>query len=100
MLSINCGEMPKRAAVARSYVTMRLQPLILLIAVDVGDDRDVAQLLEHARRKRCQILQIVAAHRELILRVALPAADAKILGGLQETALPREFAPASGAAAR
>ena len=40
VLSISCGEMPKRAAVAAIVVNQGLQPAVLLIAAHVGDDRE------------------------------------------------------------
>ncbi len=83
VLSINWGEMPKRAAVSRSYDHLGLQSAILLIAVDVHDDRDGFQLLEHVGRKGDQVLQVVAAHGELIEGGAIASADAQVLGGLQ-----------------
>ena len=60
-----------------------LQAAVLLVAVDVDDDGDGFQLLEHAGRVSDQILQVVAAHGELVLRGAVPSADAQVLGGLQ-----------------
>ena len=60
-----------------------LQAVVLLIAVHVGDDGNGAQLLEHAGRVLDQILQIVAAHGELVVRGAGAAAHAQVLRGLQ-----------------
>ncbi len=79
---------------------MRLQAAVLLVAVDVDDDRDCSQLLEHARRIGDQILQVVAAHGELILRGAVAAADADVLVGLQVKGGAGNPSPAWAAAAR
>ena len=45
--------------------------------------RNGLELFDHLGGKLIEIVQIVALHGELILRVALPAADAQILRGLQ-----------------
>ena len=45
--------------------------------------RDLSQRLQHSGAVTGQVLQIVAAHGELIERVAQPAADAHVLRRLQ-----------------
>jgi hypothetical protein len=77
----------RRDAVARGLVTVvvheRLQPVILLVAAHVGDDRNLPQLLQHPGRIGQQIGQVVALHRELILGVAQAPSDADVLRRLQ-----------------
>ena len=80
---MSCGVMPKRAAVAAIVLNHGLQAAVLLVAAHIGDDRNGLQLLDHLGGKPIEIVQIVALHGELILGVALPAADAQILRGLQ-----------------
>ena len=60
-----------------------LQAAILLVAIEVRDGANVPQLLEHFRRELDEVVQIIAAHRELILRGAHTSADAEVLRGLQ-----------------
>ena len=61
-----------------------LKSAILLVAVDIDDERDRFQLLEHLGREGNEVLEVIAAHGELIERSAIPAADAQVLGGLQK----------------
>ena len=61
----------------------RLQAAILLVAVDVGDRRHVLEAAQHQRRELREVGQVVALHRELILRVGLAAADPHVLRRLQ-----------------
>jgi hypothetical protein len=54
------------------------------------------QLLEHLGARSVQIVQVVAAHGELILRGAVAAADAHVLRSLQVqrgAGHPRQFGP-------
>ena len=60
-----------------------LEAAVLLIAADVGENFDGAQFLEHLRRPLVELAEVVALQRELILRVAHPAADSQILNRLQ-----------------
>ena len=59
-----------------------LSATVLLIAAHVGNDRNRLELFDHHGGKPVEIVQIVALHGELILRVALAAADAQVLRGL------------------
>ncbi len=61
-----------------------LEPALLLIAVDIGQLRDMAQRLGQLRRPFMQIAQIVALQGVLVLRVALAPADPDVLDRLQE----------------
>ena len=61
----------------------RLQPLVLLIGIHVGNARNTPQSLQHSRTIDIQILQIFAFHRELIEGAARPPADPYILRRLQ-----------------
>jgi hypothetical protein len=61
----------------------RLQAAILLVAVDVDDDGDLPQLLEHLRSVGDQILDTCRPHGELVERGAVAAAHAHVLRGLQ-----------------
>ncbi len=60
------------------------QPLVLLVAVDVGEQGLVLQRGRDLRRPFVELLQRGALQRVLILRVAGAAADANVLHGLQE----------------
>jgi hypothetical protein len=90
--------MLKRAAVASVVGDHRLQALILQVAVHVGDDVDRLQSSPASSEIVDQIRQIIALHGELIFGVALPAADADILRGLQIQGGARHLSRASDAA--
>src|SRR5439155_18833043 len=59
---------PRRGFPVLCYA--RLQSAILLIAVKVGDDQDAPQPRKDARRIHDEILKVVAAQCELVLRCA------------------------------
>ena len=69
---------------------MRLQAAILLVAVDIGEARELPHLLEQSGSPFHQVVHIVALDGVLVLCVALPAADAQVLAGLQEDGGPRQ----------
>ena len=91
----------RRDAQARRRVAVvnqrGLQAAVLLIGIHVGEDAQFAHLGEQARAPVHQIINVVALNRVLILRVALPAADAQVLTGLQEDGRAREWKSAWGA---
>ena len=65
-----------------------LQPVLLLVGVDVGQRRLVLQRLGELRRPLVDVGEAVGLQRVLVLRVALPAADADVLRRLQEQRAP------------
>jgi hypothetical protein len=68
-----------------------LEPLILLVGVDLGDLRDRLQFRENARRPREQLIGIVILERVLILGVAGASAETDILDRLQEERRSRDL---------
>ena len=62
----------------------RLQSLVLLVGIDVGQLRQVAQRGADLRLPRTQLREVVPLQRELVLRVGLAPADPDILHRLQE----------------
>ncbi len=75
------AEPRRRRAVDRE---IGLQPLLLLVGIDVGQLRHGLQRLGDARRPGVEIGERVGLQGELVLRVALAAADADVLHRLQE----------------
>ena len=71
---------PKLARVPGA--TLYLQAAVLLVAAHVGNDRNRLKLFDHLGGEPIEIVQIVALHSELVLRVTLPAAHAQVLRGL------------------
>ena len=71
---------PSRAAAGRSIDDIGLQAALLAVG---GDVDDAGQLLARASStrgtQRLQLVDVGAPQRELILRIALPAADAQVL---------------------
>ena len=61
-----------------------LKPIILLIAVHVGEAGQFAHLLQQDRPPLNEIVQIVALNCILVLRTALPSANAQVLSSLHE----------------
>ena len=76
--------MPRRDAVCAVVDQRGFQAVVLLVAVHVGQPGQLLHLLQQNRAPLRQVLQVVALKRVLILRVALAAADAQILAGLQK----------------
>ena len=69
-----------------------LQPLVLLIGVDIGDLGQLRQRLADARLPQPQIVQRFGLQRELELGIALPATDANVLHREQIQHRPRHLA--------
>ena len=63
-----------------------LQPLLLLVGIDVREHGTVLERLDELRRPRVEILRIVGLQRVLIWRVALPAAGADVLNRIEKQA--------------
>ena len=57
----------------------RLQALVLLVGVDVGDLGQLRERLAHARLPQPQIRELIGLQGELVLRVGLPPAHANVL---------------------
>src|SRR5215470_9686019 len=66
-----------------------LQPLVLHVGVDVGELWQVVERCANARLPGTELGEIVCLQRVLIRCVALPAADADVLHGVQEQIGPR-----------
>ena len=71
--------MPKRAAVARSMTRLTAQALLLLIAGDVGDLRQLAQALNQPRHPGVEFGRIGVLEDEMIGRFADRRIDRQIL---------------------
>ena len=83
-VSIARGVMPRREAVAPVDHERHLQPAVLLVGADVGELRDVAQRRLELRRPRAQLVQVVAAQRELLVRFRLAPPAAQVLDRVEE----------------
>ena len=79
MSSIVCGVSPNRAGGLPIVDERGLEAAVLLIAVDVGQCRQLPHLLKQNRSPPGQVIEVVALDRVLILRVTRPAADAQVL---------------------
>ncbi len=66
--------------------------LDLLIGGDVAQLGQRAQFVEHQRRPSAELVQIGVLQRVLELRTRGPAADADVLGGLQNSVTPGTLA--------
>ena len=77
------GEAEPRRAVAVD-VDHRLDAVLLLVGVDVGQHRLALHLVGEAGRPAAQVGEAVALQRVLVVGVALPAAGANVLHGAQE----------------
>ncbi len=69
-----------------------LQSALFAVGGDVDNARQLPHALEHLRHPGLQLVDVGAPQRELILRIALPAADAQILRRHQEHAHARDIA--------
>ena len=68
---------------------VELQPLRLLVGVDVAQLRQRLELGEHFRRPLVELLEVRVDHRVLVLRGARPSAEPHVLHVLQEHLDPR-----------
>ena len=68
-----------------------LQPVVLLVGVDVGEDRLLAQLVQELRRPGGHVVEVVALQRVLIERGGRAAAGLEILRGGKIEVHPRHL---------
>ena len=61
-----------------------LQSAVLLVAVDVGDDRLALQACQQAGCPAVQCIEVVSLQRVLILSVGTTSADTDVLSGLKD----------------
>ena len=76
------GGNPKARGGVAIVLNHGLQAAILLIGIDVGDQAEVPQGRKHGLAIFSQILDVIAAHGELIKRCAVASAYAHVLVGL------------------
>ena len=75
-------------AVSRSMITVASRPLSCWSVLTSRRSGKRAQLLQQKRRPMIQVIKILALQGVLILRLALAAADGKVLRGLHKQGCP------------
>ena len=78
-----CGVMPRREGGVAIDDEVGFEALGLLVARDVGHDRDGAELIDHARGPEGEFVGVGVFHGVLVLGAADAVIDGEILQRLQ-----------------